>query len=91
MPTPDQGQGAAQPGGAPPDQSQDQSQGQGTQAPASDMQMLLARWYQAAKEMASADPRLASGAQKVAEGIQDMQQALVTPTQPTPVTQQPSY
>lgn len=58
---------------------------------ATDMQKLLARWFQAAKQMASADPRLASGANKVAQGIQEMQVALVTPQQQTPTTQQPAY
>ena len=53
------------------------------------MQQLLARWYQAAKQMASADPRLASGANKVAQGIQEMQTALVTPQRQTSPTQQP--
>jgi hypothetical protein len=51
--------------------------------------MLLARWFQAAKQMAAADPRLASGANKVSEGIQEMQTALITPPQPTPMGQQP--
>jgi hypothetical protein len=53
--------------------------------------MLLARWYQTAKQMASADPRLAAGAEKVSQGIQEMQTALVSPQQPTPVGQQPQY
>jgi hypothetical protein len=52
--------------------------------------MLLARWYQTAKQMASADPRLASGAEKVSQGIQEMQTALVAPPQPTPAGQQPT-
>jgi hypothetical protein len=54
------------------------------------MQMLLAKWYQAAKSMGASDPKLSAGAQKVAEGIQMMQTALVTPTQPTPSYQQPT-
>jgi hypothetical protein len=96
MPDQSQGQAGAPPpspgggGSAPPDQG-----GQGspspTSAPANPMQMLLARWFKAAKEMASADPRMASGAQKVADGIQEMQTALVTPAQPTPASQQPQY
>jgi hypothetical protein len=44
-----------------------------------------------AEQMASADPRLAAGAQKVREGIRDMQQAMITPQQPTPMGQQPQY
>lgn len=63
----------------------------GTQGQANALQRLLARWYQVAKQMAADDPRLASGANKVAEGIQEMQTALVTPQQQTPATQQPSY
>jgi hypothetical protein len=51
--------------------------------------MLLAKWYQTAKQMAAADPRLASGAEKVSQGIQEMQTALVAPPQPTPMGQQP--
>ncbi|HEX5426680.1 MAG TPA: hypothetical protein VFW94_24420 [Candidatus Acidoferrales bacterium] len=85
-----QSQGApAQGGGAPggqPSAQQAPSQGQ-----ASDLQQLLANWFQVAKQMASADPRLASGAEKVAQGVQEMQTALVTPPQHTPLGQQPSY
>jgi hypothetical protein len=55
------------------------------------MQMLLAQWYKAAQQMAAADPRLASGARKVADGIQEMQAAIVVPQQPTPTSQQPPY
>lgn len=92
QPMPDQqGQGAAPPnggGGAPPDASQ---QGSGSQAPASPIQMRLAQWYQIVKQMAASDPRLASGAEKIAQGIQEMQTALVSPPQPTPIGQQPQY
>jgi hypothetical protein len=87
-PPPDQGAGA-QPQGA-PDQNAPQ-QGAPSQAPANPMQMLLARWYQTAKQMAASDPRLASGAEKVSQGIQEMQTALVSPPQPTPMGQQPQY
>lgn len=82
-PPPGGGAGPSQPppsGGAPPSGDQ-----------ANDMQKLLANWYQVAKQMSSSDPRLASGANKVAEGIQEMQTALVTPSQPTPIAQQPQY
>jgi hypothetical protein len=41
--------------------------------------------------MAASDPRLAAGAEKVSQGIQDMQTALITPPQPTPMGQQPQY
>jgi hypothetical protein len=91
-----QGQGAAPPqgAGAPPQGAPDQGappQTPPSQAPANPLQMLLARWYQTAKQMASADPRLAAGAEKVSQGIQEMQTALVSPQQPTPVGQQPQY
>jgi X-X-X-Leu-X-X-Gly heptad repeat protein len=95
MPSPDQGAAPPSPaggGGSAPDQgSQPQSPQSPTSAPASQLQLLLNRWYQAAKQMAAADPRLASGANKVAEGVQEMQSSLVTPPQPTPMTQQPQY
>ena len=91
-----QGQGTAPPQGAgtPPQGAPDQGappQTPPSQAPANPLQMLLARWYQTAKQMASADPRLAAGAEKVSQGIQEMQTALVSPPQPTPVGQQPQY
>jgi len=87
-PPPDQGAGA-QPQGA-PDQNAPQ-QDAPSQAPANPLQMLLARWYQTAKQMAASDPRLASGAEKISQGIQEMQTALVSPPQPTPMGQQPQY
>jgi hypothetical protein len=102
MPSPDQqGQGAAPPqgGGSPPDQGNGGQQpppdqgGQQPQssfaAPANPIQMLLAKWSKVAEQMGSADPRLAAGAQKVREGIREMQTALITPQQPTPMGQQP--
>ena len=86
---PDPSQGAAPQGGgagAPPPQS-------GGAPPsgdlANDLQKLLANRYQVSKQMAASDPRLASGASKVSQGIQEMQSALVTPSQPTPTSQQP--
>lgn len=93
-PMPDQGAAPSpmgQGGGSAPDQGGQPTPPQSTSAPANPMQMLLAKWFKAAKEMAAADPRLASGAQKVSEGIQEMQTALVTPPQPTPPSQQPLY
>jgi len=72
-PPPDAGGGNSPDGGAQPSASS---------APANPLQMLLARWYQTAKQMAASDPRLASGAGKVADGIQEMQTAMVSPSQP---------
>jgi hypothetical protein len=90
-PMPDQSQqdpnaASQQGGGDPSQQSGAPSQGQ-----ANDLQMLLARWYQTAKQMSAADPRLASGMEKVAQGIQEAQTALVSPSQPTSLGQQPTY
>ncbi len=62
-----------------------------TSAPANPLQMTLARWYQVAKDMARSDPRLASGASKVADGIQEMQTALISPPQTVSPNQQPQY
>ena len=96
MPDPQQ-QGSATP---PPDASGAASAPQGgdgaqqpqpSSAPANPLQMLLARWYQTAKQIAASDPRLASGAGKVADGIQEMQTALVSPAQPSTPAQQPQY
>ena len=88
MPQGQQDQGAPQ-GGSP--DAGGQQQPQGGQDAATQLQQLLAKWYQAAKQMAQSDPRLASGANKVAQGCQEMQTALVTPQQPTPQGQQPQY
>ena len=92
-PMPDQGAAPPNPmgGGGAPDQGGQPAPPPSTSAPANPMQMLLAKWFKAAKEMGAADPRLASGAQKVAEGVQEMQTALITPPQPTPPSQQPLY
>ena len=90
-PPSDQGAGAPPQGATPPPDQNAPQQGAPSQAPANPMQMLLARWYQTAKQMAASDPRLASGAEKVSQGIQEMQTALVSPPQPTPMGQQPQY
>ena len=81
-PPPDAGGAASAPQGGGGDQ-----QPSASQAPANPLQMLLARWYQTAKQMASSDPRLASGAGKVADGIQEMQTAMVSPAQPAAPSQ----
>lgn len=95
QPTPDQqpqGGASPPPQGAPPDQGQGAApQAPPSQAPANPLQMLLARWYQTAKQMAASDPRLASAMEKVSQGIQEAQTALVSPQQPTPTGQQPQY
>ena len=97
-PTPDpQQQSSATP---PPDASGAASSPQGgdgaqqpqpSSAPANPLQMLLARWYQTAKQMAASDPRLASAMGKVTDGVQEAQTALVSPAQPSTPAQQPQY
>jgi hypothetical protein len=99
MPSPDPQGGSPQggppspppqggPQGGPPPQGGPQ-QGEGDQA--TQLQQLFAQWYQVSKQIAASDPRLSSGMEKVAQGIQEAQAALVTPPQPTPTAQQPSY
>ena len=91
-PSPDQSGGAPPAGGPPtppPQGGAPSPQGGGDQA--SQLQKLFASWYQVSKQVAASDPRLASGMEKVAQGIQEAQAALVTPPQPTPTSQQPSY
>lgn len=63
----------------------------GAQEQATKLQMLLADWFRVSREMAVHDRRLAAGMEKVAQGIQEAQAALVTPSQPTPIAQQPQY
>ena len=93
MPQPDQQGGSPKRVDSPPQpQGGDQGQqGPPSQGPANQLQQLLARWSQTAKQMGASDPRLAEGAELVNQGIQKMQTALVTPPQPTPVSQQPTY
>jgi hypothetical protein len=91
MPAPDQGGSPA--GGPPSPPPQGGPQGGPPQGggQANDLQKLFAQWYQVSKQIAASDPRLSSGMEKVAQGIQEAQAALVTPPQPTPTSQQPSY
>jgi len=94
MPDPQQQpQGAPPPdaGGAPSSPQGPDAQPSPSSAPANPLQMILAKWYQAAKQMAASDPRLASGAGKVADGIQEMQTALISPQQPMAPSQSPQY
>jgi hypothetical protein len=88
MPVPDQQGGAPPQGGASPSPQGGPPQGGGQ---ANQLQQLLAQWYQVSKQISASDPRLASGMEKVAQGIQEAQAALVTPPQSQPTAQQPSY
>lgn len=84
MPNLQDQQGGAPPAGGAPSPASAPSQGQAT-----NIQMLLANWAKVARDMAAAEPRIAAGMNKVAQGIQEAQTALVTPPQPTPMSQQP--
>lgn len=82
-PPPDAGGGASPDGGA--------QQPSPSSAPANPMQMLFAKWYQTAKQIAASDPRVAAGMQKVTDGIQEAQTAMVSPSQPASPAQNPQY
>jgi len=62
---------------------------QGSQAPASPDQMMLAKLYQACKALAQQNPILSAGLQKAAQGIQEAQTAMVTQPQPQPAGSNP--
>lgn len=54
-------------------------------APASQEQMMLAQMYQVCKKLAQANPAMAAGMQKAAQGIQEAQTAMLTQGQgPSP-------
>ena len=89
-PSPDSGQGAAPQGSGTPAPGASPSTPP-SQQQASAFQKLLADWANVAKQIAAAEPRTASGMEKVSQGIQEALTALVTPPQQTPIGQQPSY
>jgi len=87
-PMPDQG-GAPQGGPpSPPPQGGAQS-GPPSQAPANQIQQLLGNWSNVAQQIASAYPQIASQMNKIVQAIGEAQTAMVTPSQPTPISQQP--
>ena len=87
-PTPDQGGSPA--GGPPPPPPQGGPQGgPPSQGPANQIQELLGQWSQVAQQIASAYPKIASQMNKVVQAIGEAQTAMVTPSQPTPISQQP--
>jgi hypothetical protein len=93
MPGAGAGAGAAPGAGAQPS-SPDQGGGmqqRSSQAPATPLQMFLANLFEAVKRISAAEPRVASAMEKISQGIQEAQTALVSPPQPTPVGQQPQY
>jgi hypothetical protein len=85
--TPDPGAGAGAGGGPQPQPAPPPDTGAGagappSQAPGSQEQIMLAKLYQACKALAQANPVLASGLSKAAEGIQEAQTSLVTQPRP---------
>jgi hypothetical protein len=93
MPTPDQ-QGGAPPSGAgappspPPPQGGPQG-GSPSQGPANQIQQLLGNWSNVAQQVSAAYPQIASQMNKIVQAIGEAQTAMVTPSQPTPISQQP--
>jgi uncharacterized protein YukE len=55
------------------------------------MQQLLGKWSQAAQEMATAYPQIAAELNAIVQKIGEAQTKLISPPQPTPMSQQPSY
>jgi hypothetical protein len=93
MPTPDQSAGSPQGGaGAPPPPQggpQGGQQAPPSQQPANQLQELLGNWTNVAQQIASAYPQIASQMNKIVQAIGEAQTAMVTPSQPTPISQQP--
>lgn len=88
MPTPDQGGSPA--GGPPPPPPQGGPQGgPPSQGPANEIQELLGQWSNVAKQISQAYPQIASQMNKIVQAIGEAQTAMVTPSQPTPISQQP--
>jgi len=85
---PPQGAGAAPP---PPPPDGGGQQGQPSQGPANQIQMLLGKWSQAAQEIAQAYPQIAAELNKIVQAIGEAQTKMVAPPQPTPTSQQPPY
>ena len=88
MPMPDQG-GSPQGGPPPPPPDGGGKQGPPSQGPANQIQQLLGKWSQAAQEIAQAYPQIAAELNKIVQAIGEAQTAMVTPSQPTPTSQQP--
>ena len=89
MPTPDQG---GSPQGGPPPPPPPQGGGQGgppSQGPANQVQQLLGQWSNVAQQISQAYPQIASQMNKIVQAIGEAQTAMVTPSQPTPTSQQP--
>jgi hypothetical protein len=66
-------------------------QGPPSQGPANQIQQLLGNWSTVAQQVASAYPQIASQMNKIVQAIGEAQTAMITPSQPTPIEQQPKY
>ena len=92
MPTPDQGGPPPQPGAGGPPSPSPQGGPQGgppSQGPANQIQQLLGNWTNVAQQIASAYPQIAAEMNKAVQAFGEAQTKLVTPSQPTPISQQP--
>jgi hypothetical protein len=89
-PSPDQS-GGAPPTGGPPPPPPPQGGGQQppSQGPANQVQQLLGQWSNVAQQIAQAFPQIASQMNKIVQATGEAQTAMVTPSQPTPTSQQP--
>lgn len=92
-PSPDQG---GSPAGGPPPPPPPQGGGPGgpqggppSQGPANQVQQLLGKWSDVAQQISQAYPQIASQMNKIVQAIGEAQTAMVTPSQPTPTSQQP--
>jgi len=92
QPMPDQGGAPPQGAGSPPPPSPEGgAQQPPSQGPANQIQQLLGKWSQAAQEMATAYPQIAAELNAIVQKIGEAQTKLISPPQPTPMSQQPSY
>jgi hypothetical protein len=91
MPTPDPSAGGPSQGGpgAPPPPQGGGQQGPPSQQPANQIQSLLGSWSNVAQQISQAYPQIASQMNKIVQAIGEAQTAMVTPSQPTPTSQQP--
>ena len=95
-PAPDQGGAPPSGAGAPPPPPPPQGGAQGgpqggspSQGPANQIQQLLGNWSNVAQQVSAAYPQIASQMNKIVQAIGEAQTAMVTPSQPTPISQQP--
>ena len=88
---PDQSSGAPQAGAPSPSPTGGAGATPPSQGPANQIQQLLGNWSTVAQQVASAYPQIASQMNKIVQAIGEAQTAMITPSQPTPTSQQPMY